>query len=34
VSECARVLKRAGASKVYIAVIAYAGGLGQPARDV
>ncbi len=34
VFECGRALKRAGASHVYIAVIAYAGGLNEPARDV
>jgi predicted amidophosphoribosyltransferase len=31
--ECARVLKRAGAAKVYAAVIAHAGGSPRTARD-
>lgn len=31
--ECARVLKRAGAAKVYAAVVAHAGGLPRTVRD-
>lgn len=34
VFECARVLKRAGASKVFAAVVGHAGGLPQPPKDV
>jgi predicted amidophosphoribosyltransferase len=34
VFECARALRRANAARVYIAVIAHAGGLTTPARDV
>jgi competence protein ComFC len=34
VFECARVLKRAGASKVFAAVVGHAGGLPKPPQDV
>jgi predicted amidophosphoribosyltransferase len=34
VFECARVLKRAGASKIFAAVVGHAGGLPKPPQDV
>lgn len=34
IGECARVLKRAGAQRVYAAVVAHAGGLKQTPSDV